>query len=185
MSWNDGKKIDAVTSFLILGNMVLVSQTTGVPLPTLRVWKKEPWWADMVLQVQTESDQELDSKLAKRIEKALEIVNDRLDKGDFQYDPKTGSFVRRPVSVKDGWKVANEMIDKRWLLRKQPNEQVDQTAVGDILRNLAKEFADMAKKRVKEKLEPEVKDGPEQIEEKLQEGIQELPREAGANSQPE
>ena len=186
MTWNDNKRIEAVTTYLILGKMPLVAQTIGVPLPTLKLWKQQPWWKDLEFEIQTENDTELDAKLAKRIEKALDLVNDRLDNGDFQYDPKTGQFVRRPVNIRDGWKVANEMIDRRWLIRKQPKDATSQEAIGDILKNLAKEFADMAMKRVKPKLEndsaqaentvedetpskeeSEVLSGPKQSEEKL------------------
>ena len=153
MTWNDNKRIEAVTTYLILGKLTLVAQTIGVPLPTLKLWKQQPWWKDLEFEIQTENDTELDAKLAKRIEKALDLVNDRLDNGDFQYDPKTGQFVRRPVNIRDGWKVANEMIDRRWLIRKQPKDATSQEAIGDILKNLAKEFAEMAKIKVKEKID--------------------------------
>ena len=149
MTWPEAKKIDVVTTYLITGNQAATAAVTGVPVVTIKMWRKQPWWNDLVMDIQTETDQELDSKLSKRIEKSLEIVNDRLENGDFQYDPKTGQFVRKPVSMKDGWKAASEMIDKRWLIRKMPQNQVDQAAVGDILKNLASEFADMARKRVK------------------------------------
>ena len=165
MSWPEAKKIEAVTTYLILGNLTLTAQTVGVPHVTLKLWHRQPWWKEMEVAIQVESDQELDGKLAKRIDKCLEVVNDRLENGDFQYDPKTGQFVRKPVSMKDGWKAASEMIDKRWLIRKMPQNQVDQAAVGDILKNLAKEFSDMAKKRVKQELG--VEDGSEPSEAKL------------------
>lgn len=149
MTHPETKRIDVVTTYLLTGNLALTAKTCDVPLATVKEWRKQPWWLDIVTQLQAEGDQELDAKLAKRVDRALDIVNDRLENGDWQYDPKTGQFVRKPVSIKDGWKVANEMIDKRWLLRKLPNEQVDQAAVSDILRNLAKEFAEMAKSRLK------------------------------------
>lgn len=152
MTYPEAKKIDAVTTYLILGNAALTAKTIGVPLITLRYWRQQPWWKELELEVQTESDQQLDSKLSKRIEKALDLVNDRLDNGDFQYDPRTGSFIRKPVNIRDGWKVANEMIDRRWLIRKQPKDQTSQEAVGDILKNLANEFAQMARKRVSERV---------------------------------
>lgn len=177
--WSDKKKVEVVTSFLILGKSNLVSATTGVPEGTVRVWKTQPWWNEMVMAIQAESDQELDAKLAARIDKALTIVNDRLENGDFLYDPKTGEFIRKPVSLKDAWKVNAEMIDRRWLLRKQPKETSSQEAVGDILKNLAQEFAQMAKKRIKD-----YKDGTEPQQTQLPEGVQELPREAGTGSKP-
>lgn len=66
------------------------------------------------------------------------------------YDPKTSTFVRKPVGMKDTNKVMVDMVDKRLLLRKQPKEAQSQEAVGDILKNLAKEFEAMAKKRMRE-----------------------------------
>lgn len=187
--WNDTKKVEAVTTYLILGNMPATAQTVGVPLPTLKMWRKSTWWKELELEIQNETDQGLDSKLAKRIEKALDIVNDRLENGDFQYDPKTGQFVRRPVNVRDGWKVASEMIDKRWLIRKMPKDTQSQEEIGIILKNLAQEFADMARDRIKIKSEKvidgEVIDGAEPIKTELQERVPELPRETGTNQEPE
>ena len=187
--WSDKKKVEVVTAYLILGKSSLVAATTGVPEGTVRVWKQQPWWKEMVISIQTESDQELDAKLAKNIERALSVVNDRLENGDFLYDPKTGEFIRKPVSLKDAWKVNSEMIDKRWLIRKQPQEVSSQEAVGDILKNLAKEFSDMAKQRLKAHKEtPDASiQRTEQVEEgfnsQLQGGVSELPREAGTNSE--
>lgn len=172
--WSEAKQIEAVTTFLVLGNMSLVAAATGVPVGTLRRWKAQSWWTEMVSQIQTESDQQLDSKLAKRVDKALDLVMDRLEQGDFIYNPKTGEFVRKPVSLRDTWKMTNEMLDKRMLLRKQPKEQANQEAVGAILKNLATEFAAMARKKVKE-------DGTEPSEAELQTGVQELSGEAGAD----
>lgn len=146
--WSDGKRLEVVTTWLVLGKIPLVSATTGVPEGTIRQWRTQPWWKEIEVSVQTESDQELDTKLAKRIDKALDLVMDRLDNGDYLYDPKTSTFIRKPVSMKDTWKVSTEMIDKRLLIRKQPKDQASQEAVGDILKNLAKEFAEMARKKV-------------------------------------
>lgn len=72
------------------------------------------------------------------------------------FNPKSGEFVRRPVSMKDVGKIGRDMFDIRMILRKQKPEQLNQEAVGDILKGLAKEFAEMAKKRVKEKVHVEI-----------------------------
>ena len=165
---SDNKKIEACTAYLVLGKAPLVEQITGVPSGTIRRWKSEPWWEDLVAQIQAEDDQELDGKLAKRINKALDIVDDRLSSGDFMFDPKSGRFKRRPVALKDTWKVTKEMVDLRQHLRKNTTKHVAAEAAGDILKNLASEFAQMARKRLTEK----VIDAEE-----LQERIPEIPRE--------
>lgn len=178
--WSDAKRIEVVTTYLALGKVPLVAAITGVSEPLIRHWRQQPWWKEMELSIQTESDQELDAKLAKRVDKALDLVLDRLENGDFMYDPKTSQFIRRPVGLKDVNKVMVDMMDKRMLIRKQPKEVQNQEAVADILKNLASEFASMARKKVKEKA-----DGTEQSEAQLQEGVRELSGEAGANTQPQ
>jgi hypothetical protein len=157
--WSDAKRIEVVTTWLALGKIPLVSSCTGVPEGTIRQWRTQPWWKELEISIQTETDQELDAKLAKRIDKALDVIWDRLEHGDFLYDPKSGEFIRKPVNMKDVNKVMIDMVDKRLLLRKQPKEQQSQEAVGDILKNLAKEFEQMAKKKLKE-----VENGAEPVE---------------------
>lgn len=175
--WSDAKRIEVVTTWLALGKTPLVAACTGVPEGTIRQWKTQPWWKEMEVSITTENDQELDSKLAKRIDKALDVVLDRLENGDFMFDPKTSGFIRRPVSMKDTNKVMVDLMDKRLLIRKQPKEAQSQEAIGDILKNLAKEFAEMAKKRIK--------NGPESSEAQLSAGVSELSGETGANREPE
>lgn len=169
--WSEAKKLETVTTYLVLGKVPLVAASTGVPEGTVRRWMIEPWWKDMVEQVRQDSDQELDAKLENRLQKVLDLVQDRLDNGDYMFDPKKGVFVRRPVSLKDGWKVGRDMFDVRQILRKQKPEQVSQEGVADILKGLATEFAQMARKKVKENVE------------KLQEGVSELPRQAGPDKE--
>ena len=157
-TWSDAKRIEACTAYLALGNAGLVEVATGVPSGTVRQWKTQPWWKELVDQIQTESDQQVDTKLGSLVEKALVAVNDRLENGDFMWDSRNSEFVRKPVSLKDSWKVSAEMLDKRWLIRDRPDTKVDTEAVSDILTKLAHDFAGMARKKVKENL-----DGPEEV----------------------
>lgn len=165
-NWSEKKRIESCTAYLALGNASLVEAVTGVPSGTVRQWKTQPWWKELAHAIQTESDQVVDAKLSKMIDKTLNLVNDRLDNGDFFWDSKNSEFVRKPVSVKDGWKITTEILDKRWLIRDRPDTKADTEAVSDILIKLANDFAGMAKKKVAEKL-----NGPEQIESELQESV--------------
>lgn len=151
--WSDNKRIEVVTTYLALGKIPLVAVTTNVPEGTIRQWRTQPWWKEIELAIQTASDQELDTKLAKRIDKALDVIWDRLNNGDFLYDPKTGEFIRKPVNMKEVNKVMVDMMDKRLLIRKQPKEMQSQEAIADILKNLAKEFASMAHAKVKKEID--------------------------------
>lgn len=176
--WNDGKKAEVVASYLVLGNATMVEAVTGVPTGTIRWWKTQPWWGDLVSQIQQESDVELSSKLKTRVEKVLEVVEDRLQNGDFFFDQRTGEFIRKPVSLKDTWKVGREMIDVRMMLRRQREQTVDQKAVSDILGGLAKEFATMARRKMGDVIDVEVVDGSE-----LSEGVRQLSGDSGTDSQ--
>jgi hypothetical protein len=174
--WSEAKRIEVVTTWLALGKIPLVSACTKVPEGTIRQWRTQPWWRELELSIQTETDQELDAKLAKRIDKALDVIWDRLEHGDFLYDPKTGDFIRKPVGMKDVNKVMVDMMDKRLLIRKQPKDLQSQEAVADILKNLAKEFAGMVKAKVK--------DGTITSEAKLPAGVSELPGDSGTDQEP-
>ena len=169
--WSEGKRIEVVTTWLALGKIPLVSHATSVPEGTIRQWRTQPWWRELELSIQTESDQELDTKLAKRIDKALDVIWDRLENGDFLYDPKTGEFIRKPVGMKDVNKVMVDMMDKRLLIRKQPKDLQSQEAVADILKNLAKEFSQMAKQRLKEKADREGESKTDATPADLQESV--------------
>ena len=62
------------------------------------------WWKELVQQIRSEETLALDGKLSKIVNKALAVVEDRLDKGNFQYDQRKGELVRIPVNVKDAIK---------------------------------------------------------------------------------
>src|SRR3990167_441098 len=147
--WSDKKKIEVVTSWLALGKMPLVEAVTGVPTATVKQWKLQPWWADMVHQIQTDSDQELDTKLSSIVDKSLEAVNERLMHGEFVLDPKTGKIRRVPAKLRDVSRVAVDLLDKRDILRAKPIKQQEQLAHLDILKKLAGEFSEWARIHLK------------------------------------
>lgn len=189
-AWPEKKRIEAVTTYLALGNASLVEATTGVPAATVRQWKTQPWWKELVATVQQESDQQLDTKLGDLIQKSLNAVNDRLENGDFHWDARNGEFVRKPVSLKDSWKVSNEMLDKRWLIRDRPDTKVNTEAVADILTKLANDFAGMARSKLKQEAPLDLVEieegvyGSEPREAELQTGICELSGETGTDQKP-
>ena len=175
--YTDAKKVEVVTTYLALGKVPMVEAVTGVSRHTIRQWKLQPWWQEMVDTIQTESDQELDSKLSKIIDRSLDAVNERLEGGEFILDSKTGTVKRVPVKLKDVHRVAVDLLDKRDLLRIKPQEKVEQAATIDILKKLAGQFAEWAKVHIKE---PKVIEGEvlhalhEKREEGLRDGVQQI-----------
>ena len=144
-TYTDKQKMEAVCSFAVCGNSRRVAELTGVPEATIRSWKQTEWWYETTQRIVQEENEELDTKLTKLINKAVDNVNDRLDNGDMVYDTKRGKLVNRPMSGKDTAIVAAITLDKRQLLRGQPTSRVESVSQDERLLRLAEQFASFAK----------------------------------------
>ena len=141
-TWSQEARIQAVSQYLVLGNMALVSATTGIPHQLLRAWKQQPWWTEMVNQIRATENLQTDTKLTKIVDRSLDAVLDRVENGDFVYNQKTGQIVRKPVNMKDAAKVSVDLLSKRELLRGNPTERQETVIpIADQLKALALEFA--------------------------------------------
>lgn len=151
-NWSQEAKIQAVSQYLVLGNMALVSATTGIGHELLRAWKQQPWWKEMEAEIRLTENLDMDNKLSKIVNKSLDAVLDRVENGEFVYDQKTGSIIRKPVNMKDVAKVSVDMLSKRELLRGNATErkEVTQISVADQLKELALEFAKWQKPQAKQ-----------------------------------
>ena len=143
-SWSDSQKIEAVTTYLALGNLALAGRVLKIPEQTLRLWKQKDWWKDVEHELRLEENLQLSSRLQKIIEGSLAVTEDRISNGDYVYDNKTGSMIRKPVSMKDAHKVAMDMINKREDLTNQRPVQMSNEALEDRLAKLAKQFEEIA-----------------------------------------
>lgn len=151
--WHESKKIEAVTTYLALGNLSQTSITCRIPYDTLKDWKSSEWWEKMVADIQNDENQHTDNKLTRSIDKALEAVMDRIENGDFQYDPKKGELIRVPVKLRDVQKVTTEFLNKRQLIRKLPTKITqDSSEVSARLLKLAESFAQFANDKQREKV---------------------------------
>lgn len=145
-TWSQEARIQAVSQYLVLGNMALVSSITKIPHQLLRAWKQQPWWEETVSQIRATQNLEMDSKLSKIVDKSLDAVLDRVENGEYVYNVKTGTIIRKPVNMKDVAKVSVDMLSKRELLRGNATERTEsnQISVADQLKALALEFAKWA-----------------------------------------
>ena len=124
--WTSNQKLQAVSTYLMLGNMAETAIVTGIPLPTLKLWKTTDWFKEYSLQLQTEDVQQMDSNLKRVIGKALKTVEDRLENGDAQFDQKTGEIVRVPVKAHVALKITTDLMTKQDKLREDPvREEVE------------------------------------------------------------
>jgi len=145
--WTEQQKLEAVATYVMLGNMVETALVTSVPLDTLKVWKKTDWFRELQLQIRDEDVQQLDTNIQKVVGKALKALEDRLDNGDYQYDPKTGKPVRIPIKATVALKVTTELLTKQDKLRAAPEKLEVEKTVDARLLKLAEEFARFAKAR--------------------------------------
>lgn len=152
-TWPQSKKTEAVLTWMTTGNLTQTAQLIGVGLPTVKHWRKQPWWIEAVEGFHDDDKTELDAKYQKIIRKALSVVEDRLENGNFQMDQKTGQIVRVPVSMSDTHRVVKDLVDQQQVLRKDKRtETVAQETVNDKLVKLAAQFAEMAIGKNKEKV---------------------------------
>jgi len=142
--WTQNQKLQAISTYLMLGNMVETALVTGVPLPTLKGWKTSPWWKEYSLQLQAEDIQQMDSNLKRVVDKALKAVEDRLDLGDAQYDQRTGSIVRIPVKAHVALKITTDLLTKQEKIRENPVKEEVEKTIDDRLLRLSEEFARFA-----------------------------------------
>jgi hypothetical protein len=143
-NWSDRQKIEAVTTYLILGSIPMVANTLKIPEHTLWRWKKSDWWNNCVKEIKQEENIILSTKIKNVIEKSWAVVSDRLEHGDFIYDQKAQKLVRKPVSLRDANKVAVDSATVRAKLQMTENFTVAADQIEDKLGKLAKAFQDLA-----------------------------------------
>lgn len=154
--WSERQKFEAVTVYMMVGKWPLVAEATKVPIDTLKKWKQAPWWKEYEEEIRRSKHIETSGKLAKIRDKASEVVMDRLEHGDFQYDPKTGKFSRRPVSAKVAGDLLTKAIDKEILLEKlDDNQTINEQTVMERLSHIAEKLLQASGKKL---TKPEVID---------------------------
>jgi len=141
-SWSDTQKIEAVQSYLLLGNLALSSRILGIPEITLRVWKASDWWQQAVEDIKNAERVQLTARLQKIQDKALAAVEDRLLNGDVIYDHKSQQMIRKQVNMRDAHKVAVDLMDKSALLEKTTAPKEQEQTDEQRMERLAKMFVE-------------------------------------------
>lgn len=182
--WGPEAKINAVTQWLAIGNMRVVAEVTGVSHDLLRQWKLQPWWNEAVAEIRATRHLAVDNKLSKIVDRSLELIEDRLEKGDVALDAK-GKIYRTPVKLRDATKVATDLMTKQIEIAKldtTENVQQQQQSVQDQIRMLAEEFAKFNKARTIDVVAKEIPNAIyEERETRLQEGSSSVYEQAGSS----
>ena len=140
-AYPEKKRIEVATAHAMGLSSTMISAATGVQAQTVRFWRMQDWFKDLVEEIRREDDNTVDAKLTNLVSKSLDVITDRLENGDFMFDQKSGSFVRKPISAQVVNKIADTMFDKRNLLRGKPTSiSGKQEQITDRLAKLAIEF---------------------------------------------
>jgi transposase-like protein len=152
--WSDKQKLEAVQSFLVLGNVSLVSRILGIPRITLQVWKASNWWKELVDEIKLQDRIELSNKMKKIVSAAHAVVEDRLINGDMVVTPK-GEMIRKPVAMKDAHRVAVDLLNQKDAIEKAIGKEPGAEGEGstDKLEVLAERFAMFATKKIEQSLD--------------------------------
>ncbi len=144
--WSDSQKTEAVQTYMILGSLKLVSGALKIPFDTLKVWKASEWWKTLEGELRIQEDLQLSARLQKIVNRSYDVIEDRLENGDFVYNQKTGQLRRKPVSMKDAHVVARDLIDKKDMLieRHVAGESITTDKIEKTLADLAANFAKIA-----------------------------------------
>lgn len=141
---NDGvwdKRMEVVGRYMLLGNLRLVSEQTGVSYPTLAEWKKSEWWPEVVEQIRRERKGKQNENITKLIEQSLDVMADRLENGDFVLNNKTGEVIRKPVGVKEATTIAHQLLQRQTAIEElEAKLSRSEDTVQETLGLLAKEF---------------------------------------------
>jgi hypothetical protein len=187
--WSDSQKIEAVTTYLALGNLALTAKVLKIPDLTLRTWKQKTWWKEIEDELKVQDELQLSARLQRIIESTLSATEDRIKNGDWIYDNKTGGLVRKPVNLRDVHKVTMDMVDKREAILNKVVTAVPLEQIESKLEKLALKFEEIASKRsqqiaVTDVIFGEIDDAVHDEREKgLQERVPEVPLSSGADQE--
>jgi len=115
--YTDEDRRRAVVEYCVSGNMLKVSEVTGIPDTTLATWKnKSPWWDDEVATVRDEISEQILAQNLQIATKAGERVLDSLENGDEKlvWDKNQNEYITKRVkpSAKDSMVISGISQDK-------------------------------------------------------------------------
>lgn len=139
--WSDKQKIEAIQTYLLVGNLNMTGRMLNIPEDTLRGWKQDVWWKNQLEEIKLQDKIVLSSKLKRISEAALSVVEDRLTNGDFVYDQKTGTMLRKQVSMKDAHKVSVDLLVRQDLMDKVETPLSSTETNNETLKKIAEQFA--------------------------------------------
>lgn len=154
---SDQIKVKAVKLYLETGNLATVADKLKISYHVVRHWKyKTDWWDKVVQELRNEYDQFKDGKIEQLVHKSYDALGDRLDNGDYILDSRSGEVKRIPMKGKEIASVAKSLHQQQKDLRNAPVMAQQAQATKEMLVDLAKQFAQLAKPKKEKEIEGEV-----------------------------
>jgi hypothetical protein len=142
--FSDQQKLDLLKMYTLTGNLALSAASLRIPEKTARRWKASNWWKERMADLKSQKDFEVSARLEKIIQSSLEIMEDRLTRGDYFFNGKTGKIERKPVSLQAAHKVAVDLMDRQDVLEQRALKGETQEVAVDKWIALAEKFASLA-----------------------------------------
>ena len=131
--------------------MRLVSEKTDIAYNVLCEWRKQDWWLSLADELRQAKKAKRGAKLSSIIDQSLEVIQDRLENGDFILNNKTGEILRKPVALRDAAQISNNLLGRQLQIEDMA-EKLDQQkdTVSETLAMLANEFKKFNRMKHKE-----------------------------------
>jgi hypothetical protein len=155
-AYSQKQRLKVVTMYLMSGNMAAVAAATGIPHDRIRQWKMQDWWKEMEEEIRRGHNLKTSNSLKKIIDRSFKVLNDRIENGDYMFDPKTGTFRRRPINAKTAADIATKALDREMMLQKiEEKPKVQEEQIMDRLKNIESALLRAAKQRKGEVIDVE------------------------------
>lgn len=141
-NWTWETKVSFAQRMLVHGNARRACEELEIPMATYQTWRKSDWFMELLEELKVQQKLELNNKMSSMVDKALTILEDRLENGDFILNNKTGEILRKQIPARDAARIATDILGKKLTMDKMDTDvKIQQDSVSDTLKTLAKEFA--------------------------------------------
>ena len=156
--YTEEDRIRAASVYATTGkcNAAKTSVIVNIPAETLRVWRAQEWWPQVIDRIRQEKDDEHDQAFTEIIDNILPEISDRIAAGDYILNHVTGKLVRKPMGGKELGILTSIVADKRDLMRRKQKSQTETASTTELLKQIAKTVKEFVSQNNQKTIEGEV-----------------------------
>ena len=145
-AWHpQGIKMEVAAVYAVLRDVEKTHLATGIDRSIIRMWAKQPWFDEIVRRVVKEKNEVLDAALTDAIHKAVDVIIDRIDNGDFVYEKgRDGDYIRLPLHSRAAVHALEILFKNRQLLRGEATSRTEEVTEESKLKLLQENFERLA-----------------------------------------